>query len=59
VSDVDDREALLETARIIVKSPNLLRYGVAEVSEEWLTGLSDSALADIVERDRLMCDIGY
>ncbi len=54
-----DREALLEQARLIIKSRNLLRYGVGEVSESWLNSLSDEALADIIERDRQMVTMGY
>ncbi len=54
-----DREGLLEHVRLIVKSRNLLRYGVGEVSESWLNSLSDEALADIVERDRQMVAMGY
>ena len=55
----NEREALLDQARIIIKSRNLLRYGVAEVSESWLNGLTEQALADIIERDRSMVAMGY
>jgi len=55
----DEREAKIQEVLLILRHQNFMRYGINDVNEAYVRGLSDVSLDCIIDNDRLMRDVSY
>jgi hypothetical protein len=48
----DEREAKIQDVLLILRHQNFMRYGINDVNEAYVRGLSDQALEHIIDNDR-------
>lgn len=59
IMSANDREEKIQEVLMIFRHKNFMRCGVSDVDESYVRSLRDSALDDIIERDRILREREY